>query len=347
MAEHSKLWDGIAGDGGPYFASDMAHIFRVITGCTGNKGVLQHWLNDLEVTGNSSPISIDTGAAVIYGTFFESDEAVTLSVSTPASGTSRIDCIVVRRDYAARTARIARITGTASATAPTAPTLTQNATGIYEIPLAEALIDDAGIITITDTREYAPYSTDWPANSVTAGMYIEGAVTADKIATRTRYEAKGSGQLEPDATGPNFPTWSITVAPDPIYDYWNFATAVTNEAWVYFLVPHNYVGGTMAFYLWNAPDGAAAGNVEWEYDVYYGDGSGLALTNASGAQVVAQGARATANVYRDAFFTITTLVLTEGQIIALLVRRDGGGGVDTFGQDMRLIAVEMEWTADA
>jgi hypothetical protein len=254
---------------------------------------------------------------------------------------------VVRRDYAAQTARIARVTGVASATVPTAPTLTQDAAGIYEIPLAQALIDDAGTITITDTREYAAYTTDWPANSVDAGMYIEGAVTADKIANRTRYEVKGSGQLEPDATGPNFPTWTKTAAPDPIYDYWDFATAVTNEGWAYFLVPHNYVGGTMAFYLWNAPDVAAAGNVEWEYDVYYGDGSGLALTNATGAQVVAQGGRATANVYRDAFFTITTLVLTEGQIIALLIRRDGGGGVDTYGSSVRLIGVEMEWTADA
>jgi hypothetical protein len=111
--------------------------------------------------------------------------------------------------------------------------------------------------------------------------------------------------------------------------------------------PVGLVGGTIAFYLWNAPDVAAAGNVEWEYNVYYGSPNVGGLTNATGATVVAQGGRATANSYRDAFFTITTLVLTAGQIIALQIRRDGGGGVDNYGSSMRLLGVEMSYTADA
>lgn len=342
MTQRSLFWDGsVLGDCGPYTSAHFHdQLLRSITGCTGDRGVLLNWLNGLEVTGSASPVNVASGAAIVYGTFFETDAAVSVSVTTPASGLSRYDVIVVRRDLSTQTARIGKVTGTA-AVVPTVPTLTQSAVGTYEIPLATILITDTGVITVSDARQYATYSSAWPANLVTGDMIVDGEITADKMADQTRWELKGAGQIEPDATNPC--TWTVGAS----YDFWAFATAVTNEAWVYFMAPTGIVGGTMAFYLWSAPDAAAAGNVDWEYNVYYGPSDAGGLTNATGSTVVAQGGRAVANSYRDAFFTITTLVLLEGQIIALQVRRDGGGGVDTYGSSMRLLGVEMNYTCDA
>lgn len=343
MTERSLFWDGVAlGDCGPYTSAQLHdQMLRSITGCTGDKGVLLNWLNNLEVTGETSPVSVNTGAALVYGRFFESDSAVSLTISTPNTGYSRYDVIVVRRDISTQTIRLGKVIGTASLVTPSVPALTQDPASTYEIPLAYILVDDTGALEITDARDWAVYSSSWPAALVTGDMIVGSEITADKMANQTRWEVKGAGQIEPDNTNP----CTLTVGAN--YDFWDFATAVTNEAWVYFMAPTGLVAGSLAFYLWNAPDAAAAGNVDWEYSVYYGDSDVGALTNATGSTVVAQGGRAVANSYRDAFFTITTAIVTEGQIIALQVRRDGGGGVDTYGSSMRLLGIEMEWTADA
>lgn len=342
MTQRSLFWDGIAlGDCGPYVSAQLHdQMLRSITGCTGNIGVLLNWLNGLEVSGTSSPVSVASGGAVVYGTFFETDTAVSVSANPPASGYSRYDVIVVRRDVSAQTVRIGKVTGNPAVGTPSVPALTQDVAATYEIPLANILIDSAGTITVTDAREFAQYSTAWVGAFVTGDMIADGEVTADKLADQTRWEVKGAGQIEPDATNP------CTLVVGANYDYWSFAAAAANEAWVYFLSPTGLVGGTTAFYLWTAPNAAAAGNVKWDYNVYYGSGGG-ALTNATGSILVAQGGRAVANSYQDAFFTITTLTLTEGQIIALQVIRDGAAGADTYGNTARLLGVEMAWTADA
>jgi hypothetical protein len=138
MTERSMLWDGILGDGGPYTADDLANnMFRSITGCTGDRGELKGWLDELEVSGTSSPVSVATGAGLVYGMFYETDAAVSVSVGTPSSGTSRYDRIVLRRDWSAQTVRVARVTGTAAAS-PAVPALTQAVGAVYEIHLPQS-----------------------------------------------------------------------------------------------------------------------------------------------------------------------------------------------------------------
>ena len=343
MTQRSLFWDGeVLGDCGPYVSAQLHdQMFRSVTGCTGDYGVLFNWRDNLEVTGTSAPISVASGAAVVYGTFYEADTAVSISVSNPASGYSRYDVIVVRRDASAQTVRIGVVTGNQSTGTPTVPSLTQDASATYEIPLANILVEDTGVITVTDAREFAQFSMALAAGAfVTGDMISDGEVTEDKLANQTRWECKGAGQIEPDNTNP------CTLVAGANYDYWSFAAAAQNEAWVYFMAPTGLVAGTIAFYLWTAPNAAAAGDVKWDYNVYYGS-SGGALTNATGSILIAQGGRAVANSYQDAFFTITTAVLLEGQIIALQVARDGAHGTDTYGNTARLLGVEMQWTSDA
>jgi len=299
---------------------------------------MKGWRNELAVTGTSSPVSVDTGGAVVYGMLFDMDAATTASIPTPSSGNSRYDRIVAQRDWANQVVRIVRVSGVA-APAPAVPALTQSAGTFWEIPLATVLIDDAGTITVTDTREFCEFGTTWPANIVTAGMFEQGAVTISEIPDRTRYEAKGSGQIEPAAANPC--TW----AAGPSWDYFTFVNGAANVAWIYFMGSYDIVGASVDFYLWNGPTAVAAGDVKWNYNIYYGTDGG-ALTNLAGTTpVIAQGGRAVGNAYRDQI--VAAVPVGAGQIIAFELTRDGGHGTDTYGSPVWAIALEASWTADA
>ena len=343
MTEISRFWDGVAlGDCGPYTTANVhSEFFRAILNGTGNRGPLYYWLNDLEVYtssgGSTGPLTVAEGAAIIYGLFYENDSPVTVSIPTPSSGTSRYDRIVVRRDWSTQTARIARVTGTA-AISPVVPALTQSVGGIYEIPLATILVDDAGTIAITDAREFCTYSTEWPALSVDTEQFAAGAVTAAKIPNRTRYFIKEAGALEPDTV--TTATWVAGAN----YDFWNFATGVNQSVWLYDFVPYDQAGTTLTVNLWTVPDAAAAGNVRWDYNY------ALVLPDAvasftTGNIVVAQGGRLITTVYQDAFCAPGSA--TVGQLFILEIIRLGGDAADTFGNAMRLLGVEIQYTAQA
>jgi hypothetical protein len=291
----------------------------------------------LAVSGSITPVTVATGAAIIYGLFYENTTAVSVSISTPSSGTSRYDRIVVRKDTVAQTARIARVTGTAAAS-PSIPALTQVVSGIYEIPLATILIDDAGVITITDAREYCAFSTDWPALSVDTAHFATGAVSAGKIPDRTRYYIKEAGQLEADTVS------TATFVAGASYDFWNFATGVNQAVWLYDNVPYDQSGTTIQVNLWNVPDAAAAGNVRWDYD-YALVVPGAVASFTSGNVVVAQGGRLNTTVYQDALVNIGSA--SVGQLLILKITRLGGDAADTFANAMRLLGVELNYTAQA
>lgn len=340
MTERSGFWDGSVGDGGPYAMADMHDwFFRMLLNGTGDRGVLKWWLNALEVSGTGSPVTVDTGAAIVYGLFYENDAAASVSIPTPSSGFSRYDRIVIRRDWSVQTARIARVAGVAAAS-PAVPSLTQTAGAIYEIPLATILVDDAGTITITDTRDYCQFVTAWPANTVNTSNYIAEAITPSEVPDRTRWKLKGAGSLRPDST--NAPTLTAGVS----YDYWSFADAVTDSVWVYFLGPTGLVGGQVDIYVWSVPNvnGAGGGveNCQWDYNTYSNPPGGT-LANTNATVNVDQQARVNTTVYRDQL--INNFVISEGDILILKLDRDGLA--DSYNSAMRLLGIEMSWTADS
>ena len=341
MAERSRFWDGTAlGDA---VAVGQTHLhdqfFRSIINGNGNRGPLLGWRDDMLVSGASSPITVAAGGGCVYGMLYDADEAMSVSVPTPSSGFSRYDLVVLRRDWSVQTVRVARVAGTAGM-APAVPSLTQTAGTIWEVPLATVLIDSAATITLTDTREFCAFTTEWPANVVEPGMFMEGAVTAAKIPDRTRYDLKGAGQIEPDSANPC--TWVAGAT----YDYWQFADAAQNDGWVYFMVPTGDTGTGVDIYLWTVPNvngaGAGAENAQWDYNFYYGTYDGT-LTNANGTVNVDQQLRVNTTVYRDQLYN--NLPAVEGQIIALQLSRDGVA--DSYNSAMRLLGIELNWTADA
>lgn len=87
-----------------------------------------------------------------YGGWYDSDANVTHTITTPGAGTSRIDRIVLRKDWAAQTVRQFLIVGTAAGS-PTSPALVQSAGVTWDVPLYAVTITDAGVITVADERE--------------------------------------------------------------------------------------------------------------------------------------------------------------------------------------------------
>ena len=339
MTQRSLFWDGIVGDGGPYTQQHLHGLFfRVLLNGTGNRGVLRNWENELLVSGVSSPVNVAIGAAIVYGGYYETDEPVTVNIPTPSSGNSRYDRVVVRRNWSSQTTRIARVSGVAAA-APAIPALTQAAGAIYEIPLATVLITDAGNITVTDAREFCTFTTEWPINIIDTDDYSAGMITPAKVPDRTRYELKDAGSIEPDSGTPA--TWTAGGS----YDYWSFADAATNTVWVYFMYPVSIVGTTVALYVWSIPNvngaGVGAETCKWDYTAYrIAEG---AMSSLPGSITPDQQARDNLTAYRDTLNAAMPLVGSD--LVALKISRDGA--TDSYNSAMRLLGVEMEWTADS
>lgn len=160
MTERSRFWNStVTGDateapyGGP---TEFAGALRSLAGGaaipTNLGGVFRGELNVLEVSGVASPVTVETGRALCHGNWYENDAAVTVAVPTPA-GATRIDRIVLRKNWTAQTVRITRIEGIEGGGAPA---LTQNAGTTWDTPLAQASITTLGVITVTDEREFLP-----------------------------------------------------------------------------------------------------------------------------------------------------------------------------------------------
>jgi len=111
-------------------------------------GVIPDKLNELIVTESDTPaksVKVDTGYVLIEGTQYGLTTSTDLTIADNASGSTRIDRIVARLDYANRNCEIEVLQGTT-----VAPTLTQNAS-VWEISLAQIEVTN-GFTTITNAN---------------------------------------------------------------------------------------------------------------------------------------------------------------------------------------------------
>lgn len=160
MTQSSIFWDtsGAVGDGASAYtqAQLVAWLRRTFLNDNTVEGVLAGYANELEVTGSSSPVAVNTGAAVVYGFPYENDASVNVTVATPTVGTTG-HRVVLRVNWSAQTVRIALLSsadGTASI-----PAVTQSANTTWEISLATLTITTGGVITVTDDRSYCHFNT--------------------------------------------------------------------------------------------------------------------------------------------------------------------------------------------
>lgn len=164
MAQRSRFYDAVGGDR-VYDSSAFAQVIAAQIGdgvVYGSGGGLE-----LAVIENSPPsmtVRVQNGIAFIQGYYHEVYSGPDVLTIAAANATNpRIDRVVVRRDLTARTGSIAVLTGTPAAS-PVAPALTQNAAGVWEVPLAQVRVNAsvASIVNanITDERGSRAKGTD-------------------------------------------------------------------------------------------------------------------------------------------------------------------------------------------
>lgn len=160
--QRSQFWDTAAalGDGADtYSANQMREMWRAVftTDRHALESILPGVLNELAVSGSSSPLSVASGKAFVNGIRHASDSAVNVAVPTPSAGTTKHRVVlqaVWGTIQAARVALISSPDGTNSY-----PALTQNDNSQWEVPLYGVTIDTLGAITLEDQRDPCHYAT--------------------------------------------------------------------------------------------------------------------------------------------------------------------------------------------
>lgn len=156
MVERSRPWSGtVTGDSGPYTDDQWTDVWKtLISPIIASSGVFIDQLNDLDLAGlPATPITIDTGRALVNGIWYENDASASIAIPTPAAN-PRVDRIVLRADWALQTVRFTRIAG-AEAAAPVAPAIVQVDGVTWDLPLWQVRVTVGAVITIeADEREF-------------------------------------------------------------------------------------------------------------------------------------------------------------------------------------------------
>lgn len=192
MAQVSNFWKtGVSAGDSPtnWTEADFARRNRAELTDPTTQGVYKGKLNSLAMAGTAlTAISFETGAANVYGYFYENDLAVaSVAASFTEIGTmtapvtaTRYDRFVLRANISssshadtqpAKSVRLARLVGTEGA--GVAPAVTQSGT-YWEISLYTMMVTTGGVCTLTDARTYVPQvGTSIIAQDMTAISTVE------------------------------------------------------------------------------------------------------------------------------------------------------------------------------
>ena len=111
----------------------------------------------ITVTGSDLNLTVAAGQAFIRGHYYINTSDLVLAVTSAGTNT-RIDIVVVELDPETNTIVTKLVQGEAVSVDPVAPTLTQSATGIYQLPIATLTIPASTVVItsgmLTDTRTF-------------------------------------------------------------------------------------------------------------------------------------------------------------------------------------------------
>lgn len=366
MAEKSIFWTtGATGDGASEYtqAEVIRWMRQMMLNDNSEEGVHLNYGNELEVTGTSSPVAVDTGAAIVYGFPYWNTASVDVAIPTPSAST-RVDLIVLEADWTAQTVRVTRVAGTEGAGAPS---LTQTDGVEWQIPLAQASITTGGVITVTDARVFLH-----PNIEVETAMIEDLAVTTAKLAADAVTGAKigddeidsehyAAGSIDEEHIANN--AVALTKIPNrteslfvpavyaddgsgsqrnwtAIYG-WQLPDGVSSYVRAFVEIPERFVSGAEVSMKFNQ---AAAGNFYGSLTASYG-GAGEAQDaneDTTGDQVFS----GTANVISET----SGLALSSaaaGDLVAITFRRQGANENDTVGDEVDVMGFILEFTADS
>lgn len=168
MTEFSLFWNTSRASGDrptKYSESHYHNLYRyLIPGADDNtRGVVRLQGNQLRCVANSpadASVTLKSGTAIVAGGIYTNDADITVTPTANLSGSTRIDLLVIRLDYATGQIRHLLRAGTPGAGVPVDPITSGSGTvGFFEIPIAEISLA-SGFSTIaqsviTDRRSYA------------------------------------------------------------------------------------------------------------------------------------------------------------------------------------------------
>jgi hypothetical protein len=334
MAQLSFPWPGDSGAGGtgdcgPYTADAFSNWYeKMFCSDSTNESVISNIGNELAVTGAATPLSINTGSALVNGKFYNNSASTTLAIATPA-GATRIDRVILRADYAAQTVRLVLLAG---AEGGAAPALTQVDGTTWEVSLAQASITTGGVVTVTDERGFLHFNTD-----VETAMIEDSAVTAAKIANRTRtiFIPAVHAQNQTDAAAIMMTTSGLGwIMPD------NKACA----AFGFFSVPSDFVSTATLKPVMIAQ---SAGNAYIRTVVQYSAIDETFPTHTDTCNGVGYSTVACGNDTLEYGATVTLSTPAAGDFFKVSTTRDGTDGTDTLTDSLTLHGWLLSYTADS
>lgn len=133
-----------------YSADQLGNYFKGLI----SNGVFEKVGKAFIVTSNNDmSINVGSGKAYINEKWIENDKTANYSIDASDTSYARIDTVVIRLDYTARTISIKILKGTASPT-PTAVSITRN-NSVYDLKLAEVKVNaNVTKITTSDISDY-------------------------------------------------------------------------------------------------------------------------------------------------------------------------------------------------
>lgn len=150
------------------------------------EGVKTGALNELEVFADSSgmQVKVPSGQALVRGHYYQSTAQETLTVTAADLSNPRIDIVVVELDPSANSIVLKVIAGS-PAVSPSPQPLVQTDAGVYQIKLAEVLIDAAATTIaagkVTDTRGYIEDLTGFLSGANITGQITVATIDGDRI----------------------------------------------------------------------------------------------------------------------------------------------------------------------
>lgn len=163
--EYSQPWDGSdvghAASRANYLADEWDEMYETWFGSLGNNGTILGIDNELAVAVvGANTVSVDTGCAMARGKWYRNTVIINdINVPSATAGNWREDCICLRANWTAKTVVVYRHENNNENVAWDNADLDQTHGTIWEIPLGNARVTDAGVVTLYD-NVFAIYGPD-------------------------------------------------------------------------------------------------------------------------------------------------------------------------------------------
>lgn len=150
------------------------------------EGVKTGALNELEVFADSTgmQVKVRSGQALVRGHYYQSTAQETIALTAANLSNPRIDTIILELDPSANTIVLKAIAGD-PAVSPAPEPLVQTDAGVYQVKLAEVLVDAAATTIaagkVTDERGYIEDFTGTVPGSAITGEITDATMDGDRL----------------------------------------------------------------------------------------------------------------------------------------------------------------------